>query len=159
MPFDQPGYRVPAASASPVAGPGLDPRTRRLLKAPITQTLIRLAWPNVAVMLAQASTGLIETFWVSRLGTDALAGMALVFPGFMMMQMLAAGAMGGGISSAIARALGGGGREDADALVLHAIIINLTLGLIFSVLVVAFGPFLYRALGGEGGSLEAALRS
>jgi putative MATE family efflux protein len=158
MPFDQPGYRVPAASASPVASPALDPRTRRLLEAPITQTLIRLAWPNVAVMLAQASTGLIETFWVSRLGTDALAGMALVFPGFMMMQMLAAGAMGGGISSAIARALGGGGREDADALVLHAIIINLTLGLIFSVLVVAFGPFLYRALGGEGGSLEAALR-
>jgi Na+-driven multidrug efflux pump len=31
-------------------------------------------------MLAQASTGLIETWWVSHLGTDALAGMALVFP-------------------------------------------------------------------------------
>ena len=79
-------------------------------------------------MLAQASTGLIETWWVSRLGTDALAGMALVFPVFMMMQMLSAGAMGGGISSAIARALGGGRRDDADALVLHAIIINLALG-------------------------------
>ena len=68
-----------------------------------------MAWPNILVMLAQASTGLIETWWVSRLGTDALAGMALVFPGFMMMQMLSAGAMGGGISSAIARALGAGG--------------------------------------------------
>ena len=109
-------------------------------------------------MLAQASTGLVETFWVSRLGADALAGMALVFPGFTMMQMLSAGAVGGGISSAIARALGGGRRDDANALVLHAIIIDLTLGLIFSVLVVAFGPALYRALGGEGGSLEAALQ-
>ncbi len=87
-----------------------------------------MAWPNILVMLAQASTGLIETWWVSRLGTDALAGMALVFPGFMMMQMLSAGAMGGGISSAIARALGGGRRDDADALVLHAIIINVALG-------------------------------
>src|SRR5205814_8351382 len=108
-------------------------------------------------MVAQASTGLIETFWVSRLGTDALAGMALVFPGFMLMQMLSAGAMGGGISSAIARALGGGRREDADALVLHAILVNLAIGIVCSVLVLAFGPALYRALGGEGASLDAAL--
>jgi Na+-driven multidrug efflux pump len=28
--------------------------------------------PNVAVMLAQASVGLIETWFVGRLGTDAL---------------------------------------------------------------------------------------
>ena len=48
-----------------------------------------------------------------------LAGMALVFPGFMMMQLLSAGAIGGGISSAIARALGAGRRQDADALAWH----------------------------------------
>jgi putative MATE family efflux protein len=109
-------------------------------------------------MLAQASTGLIETWWVSRLGSDALTGMALVFPGFMMMQMLSGGAMGGGISSAVSRALGAGRRDDADALVIHAIIINLALGLAFSAAVLGFGPTLYRALGGEGGSLEAALQ-
>ena len=63
-----------------------------------------MAWPNVLVMLAQASTGLIETWWVSKLGTDALAGIALVFPGFMLMTMLSAGAIGGGISSAVAHA-------------------------------------------------------
>jgi putative MATE family efflux protein len=110
------------------------------------------------VMLAQASTGLIETWFVSRLGLSALAGMALVFPGFMMMQMLSGGAMGGGISSAIARALGGGRKADADALVWHAVIINITLGLIFSALVLTFGRPLYVALGGSGESLESALR-
>ncbi len=102
----------------------LSPRTRRLLHGPILPTLLLMAWPNILVMLAQASTGLIETWWIAFLGTDALAGMALVFPGFMMMQMLSAGAIGGGISSAIARALGGGRRADADALVLHALIVN-----------------------------------
>ena len=137
--------------------PALNPRTRLLLEGRIVPTLLRLAWPNILVMLAQASTGLIETWWVSHLGTDALAGIALVFPGFMMMQMLSAGAMGGGISSAIARALGAGRRDDADALVWHALVINGALGLAFSVLVVAFGRPLYRALGGEGASLEAAL--
>src|SRR5262249_23997894 len=137
---------------------GMNPRTRLLLEGPIVATLLRLAWPNVVVMLAQASTGLIETWWVSRLGTDALAGMALVFPGFMMMQMLSGGAMGGGISSAIARALGARQRDQADALVLHALIINVVVGLIFSVLVLVFGPSLYRALAGEAGWLTAALR-
>jgi putative MATE family efflux protein len=101
---------------------------------------------------------LIETWWVSHLGSDALTGMAVVFPGFMMMQMLSGGAMGGGISSAIARALGGRRHDDANALVLHAIIVNGALGVMFSALVLMFGPSLYRALGGDGGSLDAALR-
>jgi putative MATE family efflux protein len=147
-----------ATVAAPAPQSLLNPRTQVLLQGPIVPTLLRLAWPNVLVMLAQASTGLIETWFVARLGTDALAGMALVFPGFMMMQMLSGGAMGGGISSAIARALGARKREQADALVLHALIINVALGLTFSVMVLAFGPSLYRALGGEGGSLAAALR-
>ncbi len=99
----------------------MSPRTRMLLSAPILPTLLTLAWPNVLVMLAQASTGLIETWWVSHLGADALAGMALVFPGYMMMGMLSAGAVGGGIASAVARALGAGRRSDADALAFHAL--------------------------------------
>ena len=135
----------------------LDPRTRTLLDGPILPTLLRLAWPNVLVMLGQASTGLIEVYWVGSLGTDALAGMALVFPGVMLMQMLSGGALGGGISSAVARALGGGRRADADALVLHAVVINALIGAAFSVALLAFGRPFYRALGGEGAALEAAL--
>ncbi|WP_431271346.1 MATE family efflux transporter [Dankookia sp. P2] len=148
---------VTAAAPAPAAATTMNPRTRLLLHGPVLPTLLRLAWPNTLVMLAQASVGLIETWWVGHLGTAALAGMALVFPGFMMMQMLSGGAMGGGISSAIARALGAGRRDDADALVLHALVINGLLGLLFSGLVIGFGPALYRALGGEGASLEAAL--
>jgi len=132
-------------------------RTLLLLEGPIVPTLLRLAWPNVLVMVAQASTGLIETFWVSRLGTNALAGMALVFPGVMMMAMLSAGAVGGGISSAVARALGSGRRADADALVLHALLINCALGLLTSALFLVFGRQIYAAMGGRGGSLDAAM--
>ncbi len=146
------------AAATPSPAPSaMSPRTRLLLQGAIVPTLLRLAWPNIVVMVAQAATGLIETYWVARLGTDALAGMALVFPGYMMMQMLSGGAIGGGISSAIARALGGGRRDDANALVLHALIINLVLGLVIGGLFLAFGGPLYRAMGGAGGSLAAAL--
>jgi Na+-driven multidrug efflux pump len=71
--------------------------------------------------------------------------------------MMANGAMSGGISSAIARALGGGRRDDADALVLHAIVINVALGLGISLVMLALGKPIYRALGGAGSELEAAL--
>jgi putative MATE family efflux protein len=145
------------AGAAPGVPAGRLSGTALLLDGPIVPTLLRLAWPNVVVMLAQASTGLIETFWVAKLGGNALAGMALVFPGVMLMQMISGGAMGGGISSAIARALGGGRRDDADSLVLHAVAINVGLGILTSILVLAFGAQLYGSLGGSGGSLRAAL--
>src|ERR1700742_3600172 len=83
----------------------MDPRTRMLLEAPVGPTILRLALPNVVVMVVQASIGLIETYFVAKLGLDALAGMALVFPLFMLLQMVSAGAMGGGILSAVAPAL------------------------------------------------------
>ena len=135
----------------------LDPRTRLLLEAPIAPTLLRLGAPNVLVMLAQAGVGLIETYFVGKLGTDALAGMALVFPAVMLMQMTSAGAMGGGIASAIARALGARRRSDADALVLHALLIAAVFALAFMVTVVAGGRWLYTRMGGSGGALDAAL--
>ncbi|MFY3385925.1 MATE family efflux transporter [Paracidovorax sp. MALMAid1276] len=128
-----------------------------LLEAPIAPTLLRLAWPNVLVMLAQAGVGLIETYFVGKLGTDALAGMALVFPAVMLMQMTSAGAMGGGIASAIARALGARRRGDADALVLHALVISAVFSLVFTVAALGGGRWLYSRMGGTGGALEAAL--
>jgi len=134
-----------------------DARTRRLLEGPIVGTLLRLAAPNVLVMFVQAAVGLVETYFVAKLGTDTLAGVALVFPVLMLMQMMSAGAMGGGISSAIARALGAGRRADADALALHALAIAVSFGLVFMLAVLGGGRWLYGAMGGRGASLAAAL--
>ena len=135
----------------------MDRRTRALLEAPIARTLLRLAVPNMLVMVAQAAAGLVETYFIGKLGTDALAGVALVFPVFMLMQMMSAGAMGGGIASSIARALGGARRADADALTLHALVIALAFGIAFMLGALGGGPWLYRAMGGSGPSLDAAL--
>ena len=136
----------------------LDPRTRLLLEAPIVPTLLRLGAPNVLIMLAQTAVGLIETYFVGKLGTDALAGMALVFPVVMLMQMMSAGAFGGAIASSIARALGAGRRTEADALVLHSLLIALAFGLLFMTAVIGGGHWLYSQMGGTEGALEAAMR-
>ncbi|WP_245287008.1 MATE family efflux transporter [Bradyrhizobium sp. Tv2a-2] len=119
--------------------------------------LLRLAWPNILVMAAQSSTGLIEMWFVARLGSDALAGMALVLPVLVLMQSMSQGAVGGGISSAIARALGSGRRDKADDFVIHALVVNVAIGLIFSVVMLPAGRLLYRALGGSDGALVAAM--
>jgi len=96
---------LPAIVTAPAPDePRYDARTRALIEGPIAATLIRMATPNTIVMFAQASVGLVETYFVGKLGTDPLAGVALVFPPMMLMQMMSAGAMGGGMSSAIARA-------------------------------------------------------
>ncbi len=144
-------------NATTATTPRFDPRTRALLEGPIVSTLLRLATPNVLVMFVQASVGLIETYFVAKLGTDALAGVTLVFPVLMLMQMMSAGAMGGGISAAIARALGAGRRNDADALVVHALAIAVGFGLLFTLAVLGGGHWLYGVMGGRGASLTAAL--
>lgn len=147
---------LPPAQDPPM-DPPVDHRTRRLLEGPILPLLIRLAWPNVLIMVAQASTGLIETWWVAKLGTDALAAMALVFPAVMLMTTISAGALGGAISSSVARALGARRADDANALVLQAVLINIAFGLAFSALFLLAGRPIYRLLGGTGADLEAAL--
>src|SRR3954471_14433248 len=145
---------VAIASAPPAA---VNARTTQLLEGPIVPTLLRLSAPNLVLTLVQSSIGLIEAFWIGKLGTDALAGVALVFPALMLMQMMSAGAMGGGISSAVARAIGAKRQEDANALVVHAIIIAIAFGLTFSVLLLTAGRALYILMGGRDAALEAAL--
>lgn len=134
----------------------MDPRTRMLLEAAVLPSILKLALPNVLVMVVQASIGLIETYFVAKLGLDALAGMALVFPLFMLLTMISAGAMGGGILSAVARALGAGNRDRAHELAWSAVVITIVLGASTTALALLFGPKLYALMGGQGGSLAVA---
>src|SRR6185503_11317350 len=124
---------------------------------PIVPTLVRLATPGIALALFQIAVSVADTYYIGRLGTESLAGLALVFPMLMLLQMTSAGAMGGGVSSAIARALGAGNRDAARTLVAHALIIGVGGGLAFTVLLLGLGRELYSLLGGRGAALEQAL--
>ncbi|MEA2934441.1 MAG: hypothetical protein QOD74_1087, partial [Variibacter sp.] len=95
--------------------------------------------------------------YVGRLGTAPLAGMALTLPMVMLTHMMSAGAMGGGVSSAISRALGAGDVARAQVLALHAVLIGLFAGIAFTVLFIGFGRAIYTLLGGRGAALEQAL--
>ena len=128
-----------------------------LLSAPILPTVWRLAWPGVVLVLFQSVVSIADTHYVGRLGTAPLAGLALVFPFVMMMQMLSAGAIGGGVSSAIARAIGAGDLPRAEALLAHALVLGLALGSLFGLFMWLAGPMLYRLLGGRDAVLDHAI--
>jgi putative MATE family efflux protein len=135
----------------------LSTRTERLLSAPIVPTLARLSAPGVLLVAFQSLVSVGDTYFVGRLGTAPLAGLALVFPLIMLLQMTSAGAMGGGVSSAIARALGSGNLQAARRLVIHALVIAAVMGAAFTLLLLVFGPTIYRLLGGREETLANAI--
>jgi putative MATE family efflux protein len=129
-----------------------------LTAGPILPTLLRLAAPNVVAMTMSVLVGVAETRYVGLMGTAPLAAMAIVFPFAMLVQMMSAGAMGGGVSSAVSRALGARDPERARTLALHAVVIGTVAGLVTTAVFLAFGPALYHALGGRGEVLDEAVR-
>src|SRR5690349_6233937 len=151
---------VAPAPAAPKPAPAISraEQTRNaLLTAPILPTLLKLALPTVTVLVAQTAVNIAEAYYVGLLGTGALAGAALVFPVFMLMMMMSNGGLGSGVASSVARAVGAGRREDANALLLHAMVLAVIFGGLFTLCAVLGGPALYRTLGGRGEALDAAV--
>jgi putative MATE family efflux protein len=132
-------------------------RSSELLGAPVVPTLVRLAAPGLVLVAFQSMVSIGDTFFVGLLGTEPLAGLALVFPLVMLLQMTSAGAMGGGVSSAISRALGAGDARRARRLVVHALVIAVAMGAAFTVLILLFGGPVYDLLGGDEETLGYAL--
>lgn len=133
-----------------------DPRTVRLLEGSVALTLLALSVPNAIVMLTQSAVSMLEVYYLSHLGLDVLAGVSEVFPLVALVAAISTGAVGGGIVSAIARALGQGRRNDAGELAWYALVIALALGCVTTLVVLVFGRTFYVAMGAEDQALNAA---
>ena len=92
-----------------------------------------LAAPSSALSMLRVATQLVETGPAARQGKAALAGWAVVLPFALLLAQMSTGAMGGGVVAAVARSLGGQRRTEAQALVLHAMLITTGFGLLFAV--------------------------
>lgn len=127
--------------------------TSRLTEGDIRKHLARLSLPMIGGMVAMIIFNLTDTFFVSRLGTDALAAMGFTFPVVMTVGALSTG-MAQGAGSILARAMGRGNQQlmkrvTTDGLLLAIVIVILVSGL--GLLTVE--PF-FRLLGAEGVALE-----
>jgi Na+-driven multidrug efflux pump len=133
-----------------------DSHSRMMLEKPIAPMIMQLAIPNATVMAVYILIGLLEVYFVSRLGVDALAGVAPVFPLVSLVASIAQGAIGGGIVTTVARSLGTG-RSDASEYAWYAVALSIPLGLATTAAMVALGPSLYGYMGISGNALAIAV--
>src|SRR5476649_1458856 len=132
-------------------------RRQMMLSGPIVPTILALATPNVLNVAMQSLVSISDAFFVGQLGIVDLAALALVFPTQMALGQMSAGAMGGGISSSVARAMGSNNRAAAEAAAAHGLAIAVGMAALFAIVFVGFGRSIYGALGGSGGALEGAV--
>ncbi|MEC8449184.1 MAG: MATE family efflux transporter [Pseudomonadota bacterium] len=132
----------------------MDNRTQEFLTKPIIPLLIRMSAPNTIAFFIQSLVVLTEVWFISRLGTNSLAAVALAFPLLMITQTMSGGALGGAITSAIARSMGADDIEKAERLIWHSIIISLGGAITFLILFLLFGKQLLFLLGGRGEILQ-----
>ena len=130
---------------------------KRVTTGALLRRILALAAPTSLVALLQIIAQLVETWIAARQGTAALAGWAVVLPFALMLQQMSTGAMGGGVVSAVARALGAGKSEEASALVLHAVLISTAAGALFAVVLAGFPRAVLGAIGGPTAAEAAAV--
>ena len=132
-------------------------RVKFLLEAPIVGMLLKLAVPNSIAIVTMTSIILADARFVGQLGTTALASLAVVFPFQSLLQMMSAGAIGGGVASSIARALGAGDREKAQEAAWHSLIIILVMASIYAIVLGIFCRPIFSIIGATGAVLDGSI--
>jgi putative MATE family efflux protein len=97
-----------------------------MLKGDIKQTLISMTVPMILGMIMLMTFSLVDTFFVSLLGTEELAALSFTFPVTFTVISLNIG-LGIGTSAIIGRYLGSGESEHAKALATGALMLSVLL--------------------------------
>ena len=132
----------------------MDNRTQEFLTQPVMPLLIRMSAPNTVAFFIQSIVVLTEVWFISKLGTNSLAAVALAFPLLMITQTMSGGALGGAITSAIARSMGANDIDKAERLIWHSVVISLGGAFTFLLFFLLFGEQLLFLLGGRGDILK-----
>ena len=117
----------------------MEQNQRFLLEKPVFPLLVSMAVPVMLSMLINSLYNVVDSIWVSRLGTDAITAVSLAFPLQNIIMALGVG-LGVGVSSLISMSLGAGNRNKAD----HLASAGLSLALIHCLLFIALGIFITR---------------
>jgi putative MATE family efflux protein len=152
-----PSVAVPSVAAATPRPASANPNIRRSLEGSIPATLLNFAAPSLIQILVQNAVAAVEILFISRLGTDPLAGISAVSPLASLFIGITTVGMGGAVSSAIAQSLGAKKSSEADALAMHAVLLSLIFGAITAAILIGLGPQIYHALGARDRSLDEAL--
>ena len=111
-------------------------KTAILTKGPIKATLINLSVPMIFGLLGMVAFNLVDTFFVSQLGTKQLAALSFTFPVVLVIGSITLG-LGFGTSSIISKSIGEGDHKKAEQLTSASLLLSSFLAVFF----VIFGYF------------------
>ena len=94
-----------------------------LTELPFNKIFFKLAVPNVCATFFAATTVIFDLWYIGKIGISELAGVAYIFPIYMLTSMLSNGAFGGAVSGATARAFGSKNITQAECIFRSAILI------------------------------------
>ncbi|EMN7334761.1 MATE family efflux transporter [Vibrio vulnificus] len=97
-----------------------------LLSAPIAETLRKMTVPMIFGMVAILMFNLVDTFFISLLGTEALAAISYTFPVTFAVNCITMG-IGVGLSTSIGRLLGQGEAHQAARFTTHGLLLAIVL--------------------------------
>ncbi|MCL1042869.1 MATE family efflux transporter [Shewanella marisflavi] len=123
-----------------------------LLSQPIGRVLLNMSLPNLIGILTILGFSLIDTFFISQLGTEALAAISFTFPVTLIVSSIAIG-IGAGVSTNLGRLIGSGNSPKARIFLHDALLITFWLIAAISLLGSLFIDPLFTLLGANDSSL------
>src|SRR5690606_17343165 len=124
-----------------------------LIKDDIQPTLVAMTLPMLVGMITLMTFNLVDTFFISMLGTVQLAAISFTFPVSFTLISLSIG-LSIGTSAVIAKALGGGNLTEARTDGQVALWLSAVLVAVLAVLGYAFTSPLFTALGADASTLS-----
>lgn len=127
-------------------------KSDKLLTAPVNSTIKEMTIPMMYGMILMMSFNIVDTFYVSMLGTESLAAFSFTFPVTFTLISLAIG-MGIGVSAVVARTLG---QKNHDLARQHASVsIGVSAVLIYALamIILAFLDPIFSAMGAKAENL------
>lgn len=124
------------------------PDKKDLTKGDTLSHLRRLSLPMTWGIFAVVSVTLMDTYYISRLGTEELAAISFAFTISFSVFSLILG-LGVGMSSVISRTIGAGNMLTVRRIVLHSLITGFLFSLALTVLGLTFQPLIFRMMGAD----------
>jgi putative MATE family efflux protein len=123
----------------------------------VASQLLRFAFPATLIILLSATSLLVDTYFVTRLGSAALAGVSLVFPFYLFLIMAFGGGIGVGISVVLAVRLGSGAAAAAQRAIGSAFALAIGFALLVALGFALGGRSLFSHIADAGPVVDAAI--
>jgi putative MATE family efflux protein len=120
-----------------------------------SKAIIKLSLPMIIGMALITLYYIVDAFWVSGLGAEAVAATGFVFPFFFLLMAISNG-LGVGAGSAISRRIGAKDKKGANVVASHVLVLMLILSALFSIFLFVFARDILLVIG-AGSSINMAV--